>query len=72
MQIDAPHAAVAEMERQMKLANDILRYLTIKVEEHEKEPSAMMRKSDRDDHRKGGRRGGGRFEGGNRNRDDRS
>jgi small subunit ribosomal protein S6 len=61
IQIDAPHAAVAEMERQMNLNNDVLRFLTIRVDEHDTQPSAMMRKSDRDD-RKGGRRGGGRFE----------
>lgn len=49
MNIDAPSAAVAEMERQMRIHEDILRYITIKVEEHEEGPSAMLRKSDRDD-----------------------
>ncbi len=63
--IDAPPAAVAEMERRMSLSTDILRFLTIKVEEHETEPSAPMRKSDRDDRGdrgdRGPRGGGGRF-----------
>ncbi len=55
MNIDAPHEAVAEMERQMGLSTDVVRFLTIKVDEHEDGPSAMMRRSDRDD--RDGRRG---------------
>jgi len=51
MNVDAPAEALAEMERQMRIHEDILRYLTIRVEEHEESPSAMMRKSDRDDRR---------------------
>ena len=51
MNIDAPSAAIAEMERQMRIHEDVLRYMTIKVEEHEEGPSAMLRKSDRDDRR---------------------
>ena len=57
--IDAPPAAVAEMERQMGINEDILRVMTIRVEEFEDGPSAMMRKredSDRDGER-GERRG---------------
>ncbi len=54
MNVDAPAAAVAEMERQMRINDDILRYLTIRVEEHNEEPSEMMKKGDRDD-RRGGR-----------------
>jgi small subunit ribosomal protein S6 len=48
MNVDAPSAALAEIERQERLNEDVLRYLTIRVEEHEEGPSAMMRKSDRD------------------------
>ena len=59
LNIDAPHPAVAEMERQMGLSTDVLRFMTLRVDEHESDPSAMMRKSDRDD-RRGGRRGGRR------------
>lgn len=47
--IDAPPAAVAEVERQQHINEDILRALTVKVDELEAGPSAMMRKSDRDD-----------------------
>ncbi len=49
MNVDAPAAAMAEMERQMRINEDILRIMTIRVEEHEEGPSAMMKKSDRDD-----------------------
>ena len=44
--IDAPAAAITEMERQMGINEDILRLMTIRVEEHEDGPSAMMRKRD--------------------------
>ena len=57
--VDAPPAAVAEMERQMGINEDILRFMTLRVEEHEDGPSAMMRKredTDRDGER-GDRRG---------------
>ncbi len=47
--LDTPPAAVAEMERQMRINEDILRFMTIRVEELETEPSAMMQKRDRDD-----------------------
>lgn len=49
MDIDAPPAAVLEMERQMRINEDVLRYMTIAVEAHEEGPSAMMQKRDRDD-----------------------
>jgi small subunit ribosomal protein S6 len=64
MNLDAPAAALAEIERQMRLSEDVIRYLTIRVDELEEGPSAMMRKSDRDrdrDDRPGGGRGGDRF-----------
>ena len=57
MNIDAPAAAMGEVERQQRINEDVLRQLTIRVEEHEAEPSAMMRKADRDrdrDDRRGG------------------
>ncbi len=56
MNIEAPSEAVVEMERQMRLHDDILRYITIRVDELEEEPSVMMRNKggrDRDD--RGGR-----------------
>jgi len=49
LNVDAPPAALNEIERQERLSEDILRYLTIRVDAHEDGPSAMMRKSDRDD-----------------------
>src|ERR1700730_16975584 len=57
MNVEAPPSAVAEVERQERLNEDVLRYLTIRVDEHEEGPSAMMRKVDRDrdrDERRGG------------------
>jgi small subunit ribosomal protein S6 len=61
LNIDAPPAAVAEMERRMGISTEIIRFLTVKVEQHETEPSAMMRKSDRDERGDRGDRGfGGR------------
>jgi small subunit ribosomal protein S6 len=59
MEVDAPSAALNEIERQERLNEDILRYLTLRVEELEPGPSAMMRKADRDrerDERRGERR----------------
>ena len=58
LNIDGPAAVVAEIERQERISEDIIRYLTVRVEELEEGPSAMMRKSDRDrDERGGGFRG---------------
>ena len=59
LNIDAPAPALAEMERQMRLSEDIIRYLTIRVDELEEGPSAMMRKVDRDRERDDGRPGAG-------------
>ena len=47
--LNAPAPAVAEMERQMRINEDILRFMTIKVDELETEPSVMMQKRDRDE-----------------------
>ncbi len=47
MNIDAPSAAVVEMERQMRINEDILRFMTVRVDELEEGPSAMMQKRDR-------------------------
>ena len=53
MDLDCPPAALKEMERQMGLSEDVLRFLTVKVEKHEEGVSAMMQKreerSDRGD-----------------------
>ncbi|WP_262267808.1 MULTISPECIES: 30S ribosomal protein S6 [Microvirga] len=65
--LNAPAPAVAEMERQMRINEDILRFMTIKVEELETEPSVMMQKRDRDERKDRERRerDGGSFDGGN-------
>jgi small subunit ribosomal protein S6 len=57
MNIDAPPAAVAELERQMRLSTDVLRFLTVRVDEHEAGPSPMMRRADRDEREGRGDRG---------------
>ena len=62
--LDSPPAAVAEMERRMGINPDVIRFMTVRVEELETEPSVMMRKQDRDDRPERGDRGG--FGGGGR------
>ena len=49
--LDAPAAAVQELERNMRLHEDVLRYLTVHVEELEAGPSAILRRDERDDAR---------------------
>jgi small subunit ribosomal protein S6 len=73
LNIDAPSAAVAEVERQERISEDVIRYLSIRVDELEEGPSAMMRKADRDrerDDRGGGYRGDRGDRGPRRPRDD--
>lgn len=57
LNVDGPAAALNEIERQERLNEDVVRYLTVRVETHEEGPSAMMRKADRDRDRD--ERGGG-------------
>jgi small subunit ribosomal protein S6 len=63
MNLDAPPAAIAEMERKMGLSPDVLRFITLRVEQHETEMSVQMRKQDRDE-RDGDRGGRGGDRGG--------
>jgi small subunit ribosomal protein S6 len=65
LNIDAPPAAIAELERQQGINEDILRILTLRVDELEEGPSAQLRKRD-DDDRGGERRGGPRGDRGDR------
>ncbi len=67
--LDASASAVAEMERQMGINEDVIRFLTVRVEELEQGPSAMMRKRDDDDRERGER--GDRGDRGDRDRGDR-
>jgi small subunit ribosomal protein S6 len=80
LNVDGPAAAINEIERQERLNEEVLRYITVRVEELEEGPSAMMRKVDRDrerDERGGGGfrdrgdRGGGFRDRGDRDRGDR-
>jgi len=59
LDVDAPPAAVAELERQTNINEDVIRFMTIRVDEHEDGPSAMMR---RERSSRGDRGGRGRDE----------
>ena len=47
LNVDAPAPALHELERQTRVNEDVIRYMTIRVEEHEEGPSVMMRKQER-------------------------
>ena len=55
LNIDAPGNVIAELERQTQINEDIIRYMTIKVEELEAGPSVVMRKQERSDRDRGER-----------------
>ena len=57
--LDAPPAAVSELERNMRINEDVLRYLTVRVEELEAGPSAVLQNRGRDERDRGPRRGYG-------------
>jgi len=57
LNIGAPGDTIAELERQTQINEDVIRYLTIRVDEHEAGPSVMMRKSDRERTRRREREG---------------
>lgn len=48
MAIDSPPAAVKEMERQLSINEDVLRYMTVRVEELDLELSPVLARRDRD------------------------
>ena len=48
LNIEAPAGTVAELERQTAINEDVIRWLTVRVEEHETGPSVQMRKQDRE------------------------
>jgi small subunit ribosomal protein S6 len=52
LDLDAPAAAVAELERQSNINEDVIRFLTIRVDELEKGPSAMMRRGEKERERR--------------------
>lgn len=66
LRLDTPPAAVDEMERQERINEDIIRFMTVRVDAHDEGPSIMLQKRDRDERReeRRGRRDGGEGEGG--------
>jgi small subunit ribosomal protein S6 len=72
LNIDAPGPVIHEIERRHRINEDVLRFMTVKVETHTDEPSPVIARKDRDDKRRrrddefGGGFGGG---GGGRDRD---
>ncbi len=58
LDFEAPTPVVAELERQTQINEDIIRYMTVKVDAHEQGPSAMMRRGERERERGGRGRDG--------------
>jgi len=58
LEIDAPGTVIAELERQTQINEDVIRYMTVRVDEAEAGPSVMMRKQERDRERRSDREGG--------------
>jgi len=69
LEFDAPGHLVLELERQTQINEDIVRYMTLRVDEHEVGPSAMMRRSERNERERSDR--GDRGDRGDRPRRDR-
>jgi small subunit ribosomal protein S6 len=55
--IEAPAAAIHEVERLLRINEDVLRYITIKVEALDEEPSPILARRDRDERRRNRRDG---------------
>ena len=68
LDIDASGDTIAELERQTRMNEDIIRYMTVRVDKHEVGPSVMMRKSDRPERSERGGFGGDRPDRGDRDR----
>lgn len=69
LNLDCPPSAVSELERRLKINEDVMRYKTIRVEALDEEPSPILARRDRDERRRARREGrdgdeGGEFEGG--------
>ena len=58
LEIDGPGTVIAELERQTQINEDVIRYMTVKVDELEQGPTVMMRKQERDRERRSDREGG--------------
>ena len=70
LDFEAPTNVVAELERQTQINEDVVRYMTLKVDAHEQGPSAMMRRNERNERERGGERGDRGDRGPRRDRDD--
>jgi small subunit ribosomal protein S6 len=68
LDVDASGDAIAELERQTRMNEDVIRYMTVRVDKHEDGPSVMMRKSDRPERSERGGFGGDRPDRGDRDR----
>jgi small subunit ribosomal protein S6 len=68
LDVDASGDAIAELERQTRMNEDVIRYMTVRVEKHEDGPSVMLRKSDRPERSERGGFGGDRPDRGDRDR----
>ena len=68
LDVDASGDAIVELERQTRMNEDVIRYMTVRVEAHEEGPSVMMRKSDRPERSERGGFGGDRPDRGDRDR----
>ena len=69
MNIAGPPAAIAELERTMRINEDVIRYLTLRVNQHEEGPSVIMQsRGSRDERRRARERAGEGRDGGDRER----
>lgn len=57
LNLEAPTSAVQELERRLKINEDVMRYKTIRVEELDEEPSPILARRDRDERRRARREG---------------
>jgi small subunit ribosomal protein S6 len=57
LNIDAPAEAVHELERRQRINEDVLRFITIRVDELDEEPSPVLARRDRDEKRRARREG---------------
>ncbi len=71
LEFEAPGNVVVELERQTQINEDIIRYMTLRVDAHEAGPSAMMRRSERAERDRGDRGDRPRRDRDDRPRDDR-
>ena len=72
LEFEAPTNVVVELERQTQINEDVIRYMTLRVDAHEAGPSAMMRRSERSERDRGERGDRPRRDDGDRpRRDDR-